>query len=114
MGLVEGSRSMLEKGIREMQLSHDPAVIDAVFDEGNLVSCAGLAPVLALAEQAGLSQLLAERATVASPKAALKVTALVAGMVAGADSIGDVDRLRHAGSGLLFEGVRAPLTLGTF
>jgi hypothetical protein len=44
---------MLEKGIREMQLCHDPAVIDAVFDEGNLVSCAGLAPVLALAEQAG-------------------------------------------------------------
>ena len=43
----------LEKGIREMQLSHDPAVVDAVFDEANLVSCAGLAPVMALAEQAG-------------------------------------------------------------
>ena len=39
-----------------MQLSHDPAVIDAVFDEANLVSCAGLAPVMALAEQAGLSE----------------------------------------------------------
>ena len=42
-----------------MQLSHDPGVIDAVFDEANLVSCAGLAPVLALAERAGLSQMLA-------------------------------------------------------
>ena len=30
----------------------------AVFDEDNLVSCAGLVPVMALAEQAGLSQLL--------------------------------------------------------
>ena len=97
-----------------MQLSHDPGVIDAVFDEGNLVSCAGLAPVLALAERAGLSQLLAERVTVASPNAALKVTALVAGMVAGADSINDMDLLRHGAMDRLFTGVRAPSTLGTF
>ena len=89
-------------------------MIDAVFDEANLVSCAGLAPVLALAEQAGLSQLLAERVTVASPNAALKVTALVAGMVAGADSIDDMDLLRHGAMDRLFTGVRAPSTLGTF
>jgi hypothetical protein len=31
-----------------------------VFDEDNLVSCAGLAPLLELAEQAGLSRLLDE------------------------------------------------------
>jgi hypothetical protein len=97
-----------------MQLSHDPGVVDAVFDEANLVSCAGLAPVLALAECAGLSQLLAERLTVASPNAALKVTALVAGMVAGADSIDDMDLLRHGAMDRLFAGVRAPSTLGTF
>ena len=78
-----------------MQLSHDPAVVDAVFDEPNLVSCAGLVPVMALAEQAGLSELLAERLTVASPNAGVKVTALVAGMVAGADSIDDMEVLRH-------------------
>jgi hypothetical protein len=35
-------------------------------------------------------------------------------MTAGADSIEDVDRLRHAGNGLLFEQVRAPSTMGTF
>src|SRR3954468_7352561 len=79
----------LEKGIREMQLSHDPALVDIAFDEANLVSCAGLAPVLALAEQAGLTDLLAERLSVASPNAPVKVTALLAGMVAGADSIED-------------------------
>jgi hypothetical protein len=104
----------LEKGIREMQLSHDPAVVDAVFDEANLVSCAGLAPVLALAEQAGLGQLLGERLTVASPNAPVKVTAVVAGMVAGADSIDDMDLLRHGAMDRLFAGVRAPSTLGTF
>src|SRR5450759_1360279 len=42
------------------------------------------------------------------------VPALVAGMVAGADSIDDMDLLRHGGMGRLFTGVRAPSTLGTF
>jgi Transposase DDE domain group 1 len=97
-----------------MQLSHDPAVIDAVFDEANVVSCAGLAPVLALAEQAGLSQLLVEQLTVPSPNAPVKVTALLAGMVAGADSVDDMDLLRHGAIDRLFTGVRAPSTLGTF
>jgi Transposase DDE domain group 1 len=97
-----------------MQLSHDPAVVDAVFDEANLVSCAGLAPVLALAERAGLHDLLAERLTVSSPNAPVKVAALVAGMVAGADSIEDMDLLRHGAMDRLCDGVRAPSTLGTF
>jgi hypothetical protein len=105
---------VLEKGIREMQLSHDPAAVDVVFDEANLVSCAGLAPVLALAEQAGLSGLLVEQLTVPAPNAAVKVTALLAGMLAGADSIDDMDLLRHGAMDRLFTGARAPSTLGTF
>ncbi len=35
-------------------------------------------------------------------------------MVAGADSMADMDLLRHGGMGRLFTGVRAPSTLGTF
>jgi hypothetical protein len=35
-------------------------------------------------------------------------------MIAGADSISDMDLLRHGGMGRLFHGVRAPSTLGTF
>jgi hypothetical protein len=97
-----------------MQLSHDPVAIDAVFDEGNLVSCAGLAPVMALGERAGLSELLAEHLSVSSPNAPTKVTSLLAGMVAGADSIEDMDLLRHGAMDRLFEDVRAPSTLGTF
>jgi hypothetical protein len=46
--------------------------------------------------------------------ARVKVPALVAGMVAGADSIDDMDLLRHGGMGRLFAGIRAPSTLGTF
>jgi hypothetical protein len=44
----------------------------------------------------------------------VKITGLVAGMVARADSIADMDLLRHGAMGRLFTGVRAPSTLGTF
>jgi hypothetical protein len=105
------------KGIREMQLFHDPSRVSSVFDEPNLVSCAGLAPGLALAGRAGLSDLVADTLTLIQPggvNAVVKVPALVAGMVAGADSIDDMDLLRHGGMGRVFTGVRAPSTLGTF
>lgn len=46
--------------------------------------------------------------------AGLNVCALVAGMAAGADSIDDMDLLRHGAMSRLFVGVRAPSTLGTF
>ena len=88
-----------------------------MFDDPNLVSCAGLAPVVALGQRCGLSALVADKLTVAQTggvNAAVKVPALVAGMVAGADSIDDMDLLRHGGMGRLFCGVRAPSTLGTF
>jgi hypothetical protein len=91
--------------------------VSAVFDDPNLVSCAGLAPVLALAHRAGLHGLVAERVALSGQGAAnarLKVPVLVAGMVAGADSIDDMDLLRHGGMDRLFAGVRAPSTLGTF
>ncbi len=88
-----------------------------MFDDPNLVSCAGLAPVLRLAERAGLHDLLAEHLRLSGPGAAnasVKVTSLVAGMVVGADSIDDMDVLRHGAMHRLFDGVRAPSTLGTF
>lgn len=46
--------------------------------------------------------------------AGLKVTAMVAGMVAGADSIDDMALLRHGGMKKLFAGAYAPSTLGSF
>lgn len=100
-----------------MQLSHDPWKVSAVFDDPNLVSCAGLAPVVALADRVGLRRLVADTVTVSgegSANAPAKVAALVAGMVAGADSVDDMDLLRHGGVARLFTGVRAPSTLGTF
>lgn len=88
-----------------------------VFDDPNLVSCAGLAPVVTLAECAGLMDLVGQHLTLRGEGAAqaeVKVASLVAGMIAGADSIDDMDLLRHGGMGRLFDEVRAPSTLGTF
>jgi hypothetical protein len=65
----------------------------------------------------GLSGLVTDRVRIAAKggvNAAAKIVALVAGMVAGADSISDMDLLRHGGMGRLFDEVRAPSTLGTF
>jgi hypothetical protein len=44
----------------------------------------------------------------------LKVGCLIAGMAAGADSIDDMDMLRHGAMGEVFGGIRAPSTLGSF
>jgi hypothetical protein len=89
----------------------------ARFDDAGLVSSAGLVPALGLAERAGLDALVRDQLSVpggAGCAAGVKVAALVAGMVAGADSIDDMDLLRHGAMPRLFTGVRAPSTLGTF
>ncbi len=41
-----------------MRLLHDPLKISASFDDPNLVSRAGLVPVMSLAERAGLAGLI--------------------------------------------------------
>ena len=51
-----------------VQVSHRFCVDSAVFDDGNLVSCAGLVPVMALAERTGLSDLLAQMVHIAAPR----------------------------------------------
>jgi hypothetical protein len=100
-----------------MQLSHTRPVVSAVFDEPNLVSQAGLVPVMALARKARLRELADERLSVPTDKGAhpgLKLSSLVAGMAAGADSIEDMALLRHGGMGRVFTAAYAPSTLGSF
>lgn len=94
-----------------MKASHG---IVPVFDEPNLVSVAGLVPVLALAEAAGLSGAVESSLTVPVASLPAKVRTVVAGMLAGADSIDDLDVLRAGGTARVVKGVRAPSTIGTF
>ena len=92
-----------------------------VFDDEHLVSCVGLVPVIGLAEQTGLVELIGQRVRFKASKVASagvnpagKLTAIAAGMAAGADSIDDLDVIRAGGMRRLFAGVYAPATLGQF
>src|SRR5881392_387919 len=72
---------------------------------------------MALAQRAGLGELVDEHVRLGrrcGVNAAAKVASLAAGMAGGADSIDDLDLLRHGAMGALFGGVRAPSTLGSF
>ena len=100
-----------------MRLLHELAKIDVTFDDPHLVSRAGLVPVMALAQRAGLDSLVAEHIRIGRAcgvNARAKVGCLVAGMIAGADSIDDMSVLRHGALPELFGGIRAPSTLGSF
>jgi hypothetical protein len=100
-----------------MQLFHRSASLSETFDDTNLVSAAGLVPVMAIAAATGLGELAEKHLHLPGhfgANAGLKVTALVAGMVAGADSIDDMALLRHGGMKKLFAGAYAPSTLGSF
>ena len=99
-----------------MRLLHTLSRTSAVFDDPNLVSHGGLVPVMALAERAGLPELLEGHVRPGGEcgvNAHLKAGCLVAGMAAGADSIDDMGLLRHGAMDVLFGGVRAPSTLGS-
>src|ERR1700734_625900 len=99
-----------------MRLLHVLARTHASFDDPNLVSRAGLVPVMALAQRAGLPGLVADHVRPGGEcgvNAQLKIPCLIAGMAAGADSIDDMDLLRHGAMPDLFGGGRAPSTLGS-
>ena len=60
-----------------MRVSHSFPAISATFDDPNLVSCAGLAPTMALAQRAGLGDLVAEHHETADLAATLVDRSLV-------------------------------------
>jgi hypothetical protein len=117
LGLATVPSTTTRKGISEVQLSHTGKSTSAVFDDPNLVGSAGLVPVMRLAARAGLAGLADQLLSVPTDKGAnagVKVASLVAGLVAGADSIDDLAMLRHGGMGKLFSRIYAPSTLGSF
>jgi Transposase DDE domain group 1 len=104
-----------------VRLLHDWDRGVAEFDDANLVSCAGLVPLMALAEETGLSNLLDEhlvftseviRSGAANPTP--KASSIIAGMAAAADSIDDLQVIRSGGMKTMFGAVYAPSTLGIF
>ncbi len=86
------------------------------FDETNLLPNAGLLPAAVLAERIGLAGLVDERLQLARHGAncGAKAVSVIGAMLAGGDSIDDVAVLRAGASSSLFDGTRAPLTIGSW
>src|ERR1044072_2487811 len=89
-----------------VRVSHRLTAGSARFDEDNLVSDAGLVPLLGLAGQTGLPEIITRKVSITAPRIksgaanpAPKLLTVVAGMCAGADSIDDLDMLRAGGVG---------------
>jgi hypothetical protein len=86
-----------------------PASLDSVgvrFDEQRLISNAGLMVTATLAQRLGIAELVNDSVSLdpRAPGAALpgrKVMTLVHGMLAGADSIDDMDVLRAGSTSLV-------------
>ena len=100
-----------------MRLLHTAGRTSAHFDDPNLVSHAGLVPAVRLAMNVGLEGLVEEHLRVVAKvgaNAGVKIGSLVAGMVAGADTLDGMDLLRHGAIPATFGGIRAPSTLGSF
>jgi hypothetical protein len=102
-----------------VRVSHRFTAGSARFDEDNLVSHAGLVPLLGLAEQTRLPAIIAETVSITTSRIksgaanpAPKLLSVIAGMCAGADSIDDLDVLRAGGTPILCNGIYAPSTLG--
>ena len=95
-----------------MRVSHGFTAGSARFDEDNLVPHAGLVPLLGLAGQTRLPEILAETVSIKTSRIksgaanpAPKLLGVIAGMCAGADSIDHLDLLRAGGMPILFNGI---------
>jgi len=87
-------------------------------DEPNLIGTAGWLPMLELTDQLGLPGLVSEHVYLpptgidgAAANAPPEALSLIAAMSAGADSIEDIDVIRHGGMPLVFDQMRAATTI---
>ena len=86
------------------------------FDETNLVPNAGLLPAAVLAQRLELAGLVDQRLRLArhGSNSGAKALSVIGSMLAGGDSIDDVAVLRAGAAGSLFDGTRAPSTVGSW
>jgi hypothetical protein len=107
------------EGISQMRSSHNLAGIETTFDEDNLVANAGLVVPGALAQKLGVAELIDEHLklpadAVGRANGGTKAMTVIGAMLAGGDSIADVDVLRAGAGPELFDQGRAPSTIGTW
>jgi len=90
--------------------------VSVSFTEKNLVPNAGLLPAAALAQRIGLGEVVDERLVLAEHGAnsGAKALTVIGSMLAQGDSIDDTAVLRSGAAGALFDGTRAPSTIGSW
>jgi len=115
MIVVTTQQSDQQRKALPVQVLQNFTTDSAVFDDDNLVSLAGLVPVLALAEQTALSELLADKVDIVEPRIksgsanpAPKLATVIAGMCAGADSIDDRNPVAGVQAAESFKNGRRP------
>src|SRR4051794_30402238 len=99
-----------------MQACHDLSTVSVTFDEPNLVPAAGLLPAAVLAQRVGLAELVDQRLTLHSHAAnsGAKALTVVGSVLAGGDCIDDTAVLRSGAAAEVFDGTRAPSTVGSW
>ncbi len=107
-----------------MRVSHRFTASSARFDEDNLVSHAGLVPLLGLAQQTRLPQIIAKKVSIktsgiksGAANPVPKLLGVIAGMCDGAASIEDLSIAVTRSSNVfadLIDGPLAPLPSGAF
>ncbi|WP_059039070.1 IS1380 family transposase [Gordonia desulfuricans] len=100
-----------------MRSCHTLPVKSASFDDRNLIGPAGVVPVMRLAQTCGLQELGDQWLTIPTDtgaNAGRKLSAIVMGMVMGADTIDGLSIIGHGGMGTIYGHTHAPSTLGTF
>jgi len=115
--LLKSSKGPGQGVICQMQASHELSRVSVSFDEPNLVSHAGLVPVAELAQRLRVGERIDETVTLAGSAGAnsgAKALTVIGSVLAGGDCIDDVNLLRSGALPELFDGVRAPSTVGSW
>jgi hypothetical protein len=100
-----------------VKASHNLARVSVSFDDDRLLPNGGLAVAGVLAQKLGVGELVDAHVTLSGDGAGnsgAKALTVIGSALAGGDCIDDVDVLRAGASRKLFDGVRAPSTVGTW
>jgi len=99
-----------------VRANHDLSRVTTTFDETNLVPNAGLLPAAVLAQRLDLGGLVDRRLQLAvhGANSGAKALTVIGSMLAGGDSIDDTAVLRAGAASALFDGTRAPSTVGSW
>jgi len=100
-----------------VKASHNLARVSATFDDDTLLPHGGLAVAGLLAQRLGVAELVDEHVRLSGARAAnagAKALTVIGAALAGGDCIDDVAVLQAGATPRLFDGVRAPSTVGTW